>query len=156
LEQVVVPGANARSIDGRQDQSGASGRGTFVLGFGFIDVVRNVASAPVLGAVTFRTREGSTGMTAIQIYTTSYCGYCFAAKRLLSRRGLAFEEINVSRSGDVREWLTTTTGRRTVPQIFIAGVPIGGYQELAALDRSGELERLTAAQAEPPDGHASA
>jgi glutaredoxin 3 len=73
------------------------------------------------------------------IYTTRVCSYCVAAKRLLSGRGVAYQEVDVSSDDAKRAWLVETTGRRTVPQIFIAGEPIGGYDDLAALDRSGEL-----------------
>jgi glutaredoxin 3 len=79
------------------------------------------------------------------VYTTRTCGYCFVAKRLLSKRGIAFEEVDVTGDAAKREWLVQVTGRRTVPQIFIRGESIGGYEELAALDRSGALaEKLGA------------
>jgi glutaredoxin 3 len=73
------------------------------------------------------------------LYTTRVCPYCIAAKRLLGQRGVAYKEIDVTADDAKRAWLVEATGRRTVPQIFIAGQPIGGYDELAALDRSGEL-----------------
>jgi glutaredoxin 3 len=73
------------------------------------------------------------------IYTTSACGYCVAAKRLLGQRGISYREIDVTADAAKRAWLVETTGRRTVPQIFIAGQPVGGFDELAALDKSGEL-----------------
>jgi len=76
---------------------------------------------------------------AVKIYTTYYCGYCRMAKQLLESRKVAFEEIDVSDDDATREWLVTATGRRTVPQIFIGEEPIGGYEELVALDRSGRL-----------------
>jgi len=78
-------------------------------------------------------------MSDVQVYTTDYCPYCTRAKALLTKRGIAFEEIDVTHEPDKREWLVKTTGRRTVPQIFINGEPIGGSDELHALDRSGEL-----------------
>ncbi len=80
-------------------------------------------------------------MADIKIYTTDMCGYCTVAKRLLKTRGIPFEEINVSGDAAQRDWLVKTTGRRTVPQIFIDGDPIGGSDELHELDRSGELAR---------------
>ncbi len=76
------------------------------------------------------------------MYSTTYCGYCVRAKMLLQRRGIAFEEIDVTDDDEKRDWLRRTTKRRTVPQIFIHGQPIGGSDELHALDRSGELARL--------------
>jgi glutaredoxin 3 len=73
------------------------------------------------------------------IYTTRVCSYCVAAKRLLAARSVPYQEIDVSSDDAKRAWLVETTGRRTVPQIFIGGEPIGGYDELAALDKSGAL-----------------
>jgi glutaredoxin 3 len=78
----------------------------------------------------------------VKMYTTRLCGYCMAAKRLLGKRGIAFEEIGVDGRDDVRAWLAATTGQTTVPQIFIDDEPIGGYTELAALDREGKLQGL--------------
>ncbi len=85
----------------------------------------------------------------VVVYTTSYCPYCMRAKLLLRGRGIAFDEIDVTGDDERRAWLTRETGRRTVPQIFIDGRPIGGSDDLAALDRSGELARRLAA---PPPG----
>ena len=78
-------------------------------------------------------------MADVTVYTTRLCGYCHAAKRLFAGRGIAYDEIDVSNDPDKRAWLVETTGRRTVPQIFIRGESIGGYDELAALDGSGQL-----------------
>jgi glutaredoxin 3 len=78
----------------------------------------------------------------VRVYTTRICPYCFAAKRLLGARGVAFEEIDVTGDDAARAWLVEATGRRTVPQIFIGANPIGGYEELASLDRSGELAKM--------------
>jgi len=61
------------------------------------------------------------------------------AKRLLEKRGVAYEEINAAGQTDLRDWLIEQTGQRTVPQIFIHDQPIGGFMELNALDRAGEL-----------------
>ena len=77
----------------------------------------------------------------VTIYTTKVCPYCVAAKRLLGKRGITYTEVDVTGDDEKRAWLVGTTKRRTVPQIFIAGDPIGGYDELAALDKSGELAR---------------
>ncbi|HEY3816456.1 MAG TPA: glutaredoxin 3 [Polyangiaceae bacterium] len=78
-------------------------------------------------------------MTDVTMYTTQVCPYCIAAKRLLAARQIPFDEIDVSRDDAKRAWLVEATGRRTVPQIFIRGESIGGYDELAALDKSGQL-----------------
>lgn len=76
---------------------------------------------------------------SVVAYTTRWCGYCVAARRLLEQRGIAFVELDVSGDVEARRWLRERSGQRTVPQIFIHGRSIGGYVELRALDRSGEL-----------------
>ena len=81
-------------------------------------------------------------MSRVEVYTTPFCPYCVQAKRLLTERGIAFEEIDVADDDELRASLIRRTGRRTVPQIFIGGVSIGGYEELAALDAAGELGAL--------------
>ena len=78
----------------------------------------------------------------IVMYSTDWCPYCIRAKLLLRKRGYAFEEINVQGNREKRAWLVETTGRRTVPQIFIDEVSVGGFHEIAALDRRGELDRM--------------
>ena len=80
-------------------------------------------------------------MASIILYTTPYCGYCHAAKRLLRNKGLDFEEIDVAFDQGLRaEMLQRANGLRTVPQIFIHGRHVGGYQELAALEHEGKLD----------------
>jgi len=86
---------------------------------------------------------GARFMTHIDIYTTRFCPYCHAAKRLLSRKGVAFTEIDVS--GDPKgrsEMVARASGRMTVPQIFIGSTHVGGYDDLYALDRAGKLDPL--------------
>jgi glutaredoxin 3 len=78
----------------------------------------------------------------VQVYSTQICPYCIRAKALLTKREVPFEEIDVSRDDEKRAWLVSASGMRTVPQIFIDGKPIGGSDELHALDASGELEKL--------------
>ena len=80
--------------------------------------------------------------SAIKIYTSAFCPYCRAAKRLLNEKGLDFEEINLSGDPNFREFLLELTGQRTVPQILINNEPIGGYSELLALEQSGHLDEL--------------
>lgn len=80
----------------------------------------------------------------VVMYTRDYCGYCSAAERLLAGKGITYEHINATNKPDVRKWLAETTGRSTVPQIFIDDRPIGGYDDLRALDRRGELDKLIA------------
>ncbi len=77
----------------------------------------------------------------VTLYTTAVCPYCVAAKRLLRQREIPFDEIDVTGDLAKRAWLVEATGRRTVPQIFIHGEPIGGYDDLAALDRAGLLSQ---------------
>jgi glutaredoxin 3 len=86
-------------------------------------------------------------MPDVTMYTTRTCPYCVAAKRLLSTRAIAFEEVDVTGDQEKRDWLVEASGRRTVPQIFIRGRSIGGYDELAALDRTGELRAMLDASA---------
>lgn len=81
-------------------------------------------------------------MAEVKIYTTGFCPYCTRAKRLLTEKGVVFEEIDVTFDPDLREKMIAESGGRTVPQIFIDGVPIGGSDELAALEASGELDPL--------------
>lgn len=83
-------------------------------------------------------------MANVKIYTTSYCGYCHAAVALLERKGVQFEQEDVTGKAQKRMWLAQATGRSTVPQIFINGRPVGGYTDLRALDQRGELDRLLA------------
>ena len=78
----------------------------------------------------------------IVVYTTQVCPYCVRAKALLKRKGLVFTEIDVSNDQEKRDWLSLKTGRKTVPQIFIGDTAIGGSDELHALERSGDLDRM--------------
>jgi glutaredoxin 3 len=78
----------------------------------------------------------------IEIYTTPSCPFCVQAKRLLQARGIPYDEINVGEDAALRADLVRRTGRRTVPQIFIDGESIGGFEELAALDASTRLTDL--------------
>ncbi len=85
-------------------------------------------------------------MKPITIYTTPFCGYCHAAKRLLTSKGQVFTEIDVSRNPEQRqEMMARAGGRHTVPQIFIGDIHVGGYDDLAALERAGKLDQLLAA-----------
>jgi glutaredoxin 3 len=79
----------------------------------------------------------------VEVYTTSYCPYCIRAKSLLKGKGVAFEEIDVTRDSALREKMVELSGgRRSVPEIFINGRIIGGYDELRALDDEGGLDPL--------------
>ena len=84
-------------------------------------------------------------MTTVRLYTTRNCAYCVAAKRWLTQvKGVAYEEIDVSGDPAARAWLRKTTGRSTVPQIFVGDTSVGGYTDLRALDARGELDPLLA------------
>lgn len=86
-------------------------------------------------------------MTQIEIYTTRYCGYCQSAKALLTRKGLAFSEIDVTGDHEGRSRMVErANGRMTVPQIFIGATHVGGFQELYALERAGRLDPLLAGE----------
>jgi len=84
-------------------------------------------------------------MQPVRVYSTQICPYCVRAKMLLKDRNIAFEEIDVTGDHDKRDWLVETTGRRTVPQIFIGEEAIGGFDDLRELDRTGQLARKLAA-----------
>ncbi len=83
-------------------------------------------------------------MARVEIYTTPSCPFCVRAKRLLQARGIAYDEVDVAGDPALRADLVRRTGRRTVPQIFIDGESIGGFEELAALDASTRLTNLVA------------
>jgi glutaredoxin 3 len=84
----------------------------------------------------------------IVVYSQPFCGYCSAAKRLLKQKGAAFTEFDVMFDpGRRSEMLERSGGRSTVPQIFIDGRHVGGYDDLSALDKAGELDRLLATPA---------
>lgn len=79
----------------------------------------------------------------IKMYVRKWCGYCTAAERLLDEKGVDYEKIDVTGDQEKRRWLVEVThGRTTVPQIFIDGESIGGYDDLRALDRRGDLDRM--------------
>lgn len=81
-------------------------------------------------------------MARVEVYSTATCPYCVRAKRLLEARGIVYQEIDVGTDAAVRASVVQRSGRRTVPQIFIDGQAIGGYEELAVLDASGKLNGL--------------
>ena len=84
-------------------------------------------------------------MARIVLYTTPYCSYCRAAKHLLGKKGVSFTEIDVGEDMDLRqEMIARAFGRRTVPQIFINDIHVGGYDELAGLERMAKLDALLA------------
>jgi glutaredoxin 3 len=89
-------------------------------------------------------------MPAVEIYTTRWCPYCHSAKALLSRKAVAFKEIDVSGDWNGRRaMIERAHGRTTVPQIFIGDTHVGGCDDLYALDEAGKLDTLLAAQGSP-------
>lgn len=82
-------------------------------------------------------------MSKVTMYCTAVCPYCVRAEQLLHARGVThIEKIRVDLQPELREVMTQQTGRRTVPQIYIGEQHVGGYDDLAALDRNGELVKL--------------
>jgi glutaredoxin 3 len=75
----------------------------------------------------------------IKMYTKGHCSFCFAAKNLLTKRGLDYEEISILDDVEAEQQMRELTGRTSVPQILIDGKPIGGYSELVEMDMEGEL-----------------
>lgn len=84
-------------------------------------------------------------MVKVEIYTSAMCAYCVAAKNLLKQKGLDYSEIRIDTDPSRREEMLARAQRRTVPQIFIAGQHVGGFDELVAADRSGRLAQLIGA-----------
>lgn len=76
------------------------------------------------------------------MYTTRFCPYCVAAKQLLGSKGISYEEISVDGDAALRRDMSERAGQHTVPQIWIGTTHVGGYTDLAALDRRGELAAL--------------
>lgn len=93
------------------------------------------------GNATTKT-DVETDVKNVIVYSADWCPFCTRAKALLTSREIPFEEINVDRVPGFREKLVEMTGRMTVPQIMVDGEPVGGFNEIAALDRNGELLAL--------------
>jgi len=79
-------------------------------------------------------------MNNIIVYTSTHCGYCFAAKSLLSKKGIPYEEVNLSESPEMRQEIMEKWGWRTVPLIIINDKLIGGFRELASLESRNKLD----------------
>jgi len=88
---------------------------------------------------------GKVTMAKVLMYSTAVCPYCIRAEQLLKRKGiLEIEKIRVDLQPELRAAMMDKTGRRTVPQIYINGEYVGGFDDLAALDHAGELDTLLA------------
>lgn len=82
-------------------------------------------------------------MKQVEIYSSPLCGFCHAAKRLLDKKGVSYTEYDVLTNPTLKpEMIERANGARTVPQIFVDGVGIGGYDDIAALDNAGKLDAL--------------
>ncbi len=81
-------------------------------------------------------------MKAVRMYSTRHCPFCVMAKRLLAAKGAQVEEIRIDEQPEQRDEMMRITGRRTVPQIFVGDVHVGGCDDLYALDRAGGLDPL--------------
>ncbi|MGB3317026.1 MAG: glutaredoxin 3 [Albidovulum sp.] len=85
-------------------------------------------------------------MNRVEIYSTPWCPFCIAAKRLLERKGITYEETDVSGNAELRQdMMRRANGRHTVPQIFIGDTHVGGCDELHALDHAGKLDPMLVA-----------
>ena len=78
----------------------------------------------------------------VSVYTKANCPFCVRAKRLLEKKGVAFEEISVEGRDELRTWLVEATGQMTVPQIFAGERSLGGFSDIDALDRDGKLDPI--------------
>lgn len=78
----------------------------------------------------------------VEVYFTTYCHYCRRAMQLLDSKGIDYERFDVTNAPDRRAWLRETTGRHTVPQIFINGKSVGGSDDIHELDAAGKLDRM--------------
>ena len=80
----------------------------------------------------------------VVMYSGEHCAYCIRARRLLEKKGVTFREIKVDQSPELRAEMEGLSQRRTIPQIFIHGQHIGGFDDMAVLDSTGELDKLLA------------
>ena len=88
----------------------------------------------------------STTSKPVTIYGDNSCPYCGAARMLLTRKGTGFEDVLVSNDSDKLAEMQARSGRTSVPQVFIGGIHVGGFDELCELDMSGELDKLLAVE----------
>jgi glutaredoxin 3 len=78
----------------------------------------------------------------VTVYTKEGCPFCVRAKRLLEKKGVRFEEVNVEHNDALRTWLVERSGQRTVPQIFVGDRSLGGFSDVDALDREGKIDPI--------------
>jgi glutaredoxin 3 len=87
------------------------------------------------------------GAPQVLIYARQMCGYCTRARQLLSRKGIAYTEIDIETVAGARVQMQQRSGRNTVPQVFVGDRHLGGYDDISALDDAGELDLILAATA---------
>jgi len=92
--------------------------------------------------------EAGSMSSRVTMYATGYCPYCTMAERLLQSKGVEIDKIRVDLEPQRRVEMMERTQRRTVPQIYVGDVHVGGYDDLAALDRAGKLDPLLAGDSE--------
>jgi glutaredoxin 3 len=97
-----------------------------------------------------RQKENASMSVKIEIYTGANCAYCTAAKNLFKSKGLSYEEYRIDLDTAKRDEMLARAQRRTVPQIFIDGQHIGGFDDLAAADRAGKLAEIIGAAKQMP------
>ena len=78
----------------------------------------------------------------VKVYSSRFCGYCVAAERLLKSKGVEYQLIKIDEDPNEFEYMVKATGRRTVPQIFIGDHHVGGFDDLSAINQTGELDTL--------------
>lgn len=81
-------------------------------------------------------------MPKVELYTTPWCPYCDAARALLARKGVVYDEVDATNPAVRAEMIQRSHGHRLVPQIFIGGRHVGGYDDIAGLERAGKLDPL--------------
>ena len=91
----------------------------------------------------------------VSMYSTRFCPYCIAAKRLLDQKGVAYEDISVDGDAGLRREMSARSGQRTVPQIWIGDTHVGGYTDLAALEKRGLLDSMLRDAGDKPGGATS-
>lgn len=96
----------------------------------------------MMNATSTSDTSGTPARVPVRMYATGWCPYCVAARDLLRGKGVPFEEIDLTSDPARRAEMESLSGRSSVPQIFIGDEHVGGYDDMAALDRSGRLDRL--------------
>jgi len=85
-------------------------------------------------------------MPGVRIYTKHNCPFCVRAKALLGKKGVPYQEIDVEENDDLRVWLAEASGQKTLPQIFVGERSLGGFSDIDALDKQGELDHILRGQ----------